>query len=72
VSPVSLDQYPPDAGIGPSFLFIGYPCRSTAPFPAPPYANPESYYGFPLVQPASDSATEKKDAGDSRYPAEKK
>jgi hypothetical protein len=54
--PSSKDSYAPGVPIHPTFIVQGYPCQSTAPAPSPPYADPEAYYGIPIVPPPQGQA----------------
>jgi hypothetical protein len=53
--PSNLDQYPP----GPAtpvpipIDVIPYPCRTTPPAPAIPYADPTAYFGRPAAMPSA-------------------
>jgi hypothetical protein len=59
VHPSYLDQYAPGVPVPIGFLDLPYKCRSIPPAPTPPYAEPESYYGIPLVPPSQDSKDSK-------------
>ena len=51
--PSSLDQYAPGPSPTPPVDFVRtpFPCRSTAPAPAVPYADPAAYFGRPTTLP---------------------
>jgi hypothetical protein len=51
--PSSLDQYPPGPSPTPpiDYLYTPYPCRTTPPAPAVPYADPAAYFGRPTNLP---------------------
>lgn len=48
---VNVDQYPtgPMEDVPATVFVTRYRCRAAAPAPTAPYADPESYYGRPLV-----------------------
>jgi hypothetical protein len=51
VHPSNLDQFPPgpSPAVPPSYDFNSYRCRSIPATPTSPYANPEAYFGQPIV-----------------------
>jgi hypothetical protein len=51
--PSNVDSYPPGAGAGHHYEYTFYPCVTTPQAPTPPYADPEAYYGIPMVPPAA-------------------
>jgi hypothetical protein len=52
VHPSSLDQYPPGpVCVTPTYEINCYRCRTAPGAPTAPYADPESYYGRPIVPP---------------------
>jgi hypothetical protein len=64
VHPSNLDQFAPGLPVPVGAIYQPYSCRSIAPAPSLPYADPEAFYGIPLVPPPED-AKEKK-AEDSK------
>ena len=57
--PSNLDTYAPGVPVPISYEYFPYHCRSTAPAPTLPYADPEGYYGRPLVPPPTSPDTMK-------------
>jgi hypothetical protein len=53
IHPSSLDQYPPgpSPAVPPTYDFFRYRCPSIPATPTSPYADPELYYGRPIVPP---------------------
>jgi len=51
--PSYLDQYPPGPcpPVTAAYEDLRFPCRSTPPAPATPYATPGAYYGRPTALP---------------------
>jgi hypothetical protein len=49
----NLDQYPPGPSptVPPSYLYLRSRCPSIPATPSSPYADPENYYGRPIVPP---------------------
>src|SRR4029077_3354825 len=49
--PSNLDQYPPgpSANVPPTYQYECYRCRPLPPMPTAPYADPEGYFGRPIV-----------------------
>jgi hypothetical protein len=49
----TLDQFPPgpSPAVPPTYDRFRYRCPSTPATPTSPYADPESYYGRPIVPP---------------------
>jgi hypothetical protein len=57
--PADLDQYPPGLPVPTGFRVYPSQCRSNPPMPTHPYADPEGYYGIPIL-PREEAASEKK------------
>ena len=62
--PANLDSYAPGVPVPITFMYLGFKCRSIAPAPTPPYADPSGFYGVPLVPP--NAAKSRREAGTGR------
>jgi hypothetical protein len=52
--PSDLDQYAPGLPVPGGAVYFPSGCRSIAPAPSLPYADPSDYYGVPLVPPPEE------------------
>jgi hypothetical protein len=62
VHPAYLDEFPPGLPVPVGWRLEPYPCRTLAPMPTAPYADPAGFYGRPLVPSEEDKKEESKEA----------
>jgi hypothetical protein len=60
--PIDIDQYPPGLPVPVGWVADPFRCRAIPPMPTSPYADPEAFYGRPLLPTPEqiEAAKEKK------------